>query len=74
MQGCGYGFEAMSLGFVELAARSTVSFLAIYLHIYPLATGADASAWLSTGIFAYIMYRYVMRKICRKREEQEMQE
>ncbi len=74
MQGCGYGFEAMSLGFVELAARSAVSFLAIHLYLYPLATGADASAWLSTGIFAYIMYRYVLVKIERKRQEEQEEE
>ena len=66
MQGCGYGVQAMTLGIVELLARTTAAALAISLHIYPLASGADAFAWLTGGIFAYIMYRHVLRKIYRK--------
>ena len=63
MQGCGYGFHAMTLGIVELIARLTAALLAMRLHSFPLAVGADPLAWITAGIFGYIMYRHVIKKI-----------
>ena len=63
MQGCGYGVHAMTMGIIELFARSGAAALAIILTFYPLACGADACAWFTGGVFGYIMYRYVMKKI-----------
>lgn len=63
MQGCGYSLQAMTLGIVELIARTIAAMLAIVLHFYPLASGADPFAWLTAGIFAWFMYRHVLKKI-----------
>ena len=63
MQGCGYSLQAMTLGIMELAARTVAAFLAIFFHFYPLACGADPLAWLTGGLFAWFMYRMVLRKI-----------
>lgn len=67
MQGCGYSLEAMTLGIMELVARTIAAFLAIFLHFYPLACGADPFAWLTGGFFAWFMYRRVLKKIYRIR-------
>ena len=69
MQGCGYGLHAMTMGFVELLARLIAAAAAIRLHSFPLAAGADPLAWLTGGIFGYCMYRYVLKKIHKKRRQ-----
>ncbi|MBQ9157580.1 MAG: MATE family efflux transporter [Eubacterium sp.] len=63
MQGCGYSFHAMTMGIVELLARLVAAAASIRLALYPLAVGADPLAWITGGIYGYIMYKHVMRKI-----------
>ncbi|MCR4797511.1 MAG: MATE family efflux transporter [Lachnospiraceae bacterium] len=66
MQGCGYGKTALMLGVMELIARLATAFVSMGLRSYPLAVAGDAVAWGSTGIFAWILYLFVMKEIQRK--------
>ncbi|MBR1568179.1 MAG: polysaccharide biosynthesis C-terminal domain-containing protein, partial [Lachnospiraceae bacterium] len=66
MQGCGYGFVAMTLGIMELAARLIAAVLSMYLHSYVLAAAADSIAWVMTGIFAFGLYLHLRKKMQRQ--------
>ena len=68
MQGCGYGIEAMSMGFVELAARLSTALLSMRLDSYPLAVGCDPVAWVAGGIYGFILYLIVRERIRRSFE------
>ena len=68
MQGCGYGFVAMTLGIMELVARLVTAGLSIRLHSYILAAAADPTAWAATGIFAFGLYLYLRRRMVRAAE------
>ncbi|MBO6108169.1 MAG: MATE family efflux transporter [Eubacterium sp.] len=63
VQGCGYGFVSMLLGFMELAARLATAGLSMYLGSYYLAAAADPAAWASTGIFAFVLYLIVRKRM-----------
>ena len=63
MQGCGYGLEAMSMGFVELAARVSTAVLSMKLNSYALAVGCDPMAWLAGGIYGFILYLSVKKRM-----------
>ena len=65
IQGCGFGFLSMALGFMELAARLTTAGLSISRHSYILAAAADPAAWLSTGLFAFGLYLFLRGKMKR---------
>ncbi|MDO4333167.1 MAG: MATE family efflux transporter [Eubacteriales bacterium] len=66
MQGCGYGFLPMMGGVVELVCRAVVAVIAAHLLSYEGVCCANASAWGITGVFLWISYRFVMRKMERK--------
>lgn len=66
MQGCGYGFLPMMGGVVELVCRAVVAIIAAHLLSYEGVCCANASAWGITGVFLWISYRFVMRKMERK--------
>ena len=74
MQGCGYGIEAMTMGFVELAARMTTAFLSIRLNNYALAVGCDPVAWVSGGIFGFVLYLTVRQRIRKSFEKNTLEE
>ena len=63
MQGCGYGLEAMSMGFVELAARVSTAVLSMKLNSYALVVGCDPMAWLAGGIYGFILYLSVKKRM-----------
>ncbi len=63
LQGCGFGFVAMSLGGVELVTRLIAAGLSMYLGSYTLAAAADPGTWLVTGIFAFILYLSMRKKM-----------
>ncbi len=65
MQGCGYGFVAMTLGVMELIARLITAGLSISLHSYLLAAAADPAAWFTTGFFAFFLYLYLRKRMQR---------
>ena len=65
LQGCGYGFIAMTLGIVELIARLATAGLSMILNTYTLAAAADPTAWAVTGIFAFVLYLVIRKKMLR---------
>lgn len=69
MQGCGFGFVAMTLGLMELAARFATASLSMHLKSYYLAAAADPAAWLTTGIFAFCLYLNSKNKMKKKFEK-----
>ncbi len=69
MQGCGYGMLPMLGGVVELAARLSMSVLAIRKRTYTFAAASDPSAWVAAGIFTGIAYLFVMKDIRRRQEK-----
>ena len=68
MQACGYGKTALTLGFMELAARLVTAAVSIKLSSYAIAVAGDAAAWLSTGIFSFVLYLFVMRSLRKNRK------
>jgi len=67
----------MTMGFVELAARMITAFLSIRLNNYALAVGCDPVAWVSGGIFGFVLYltvRQRIRKSFEKNTPEEMQQ
>lgn len=63
LQGCGFGFMPMMGGVVELVSRSVAAFAAASLLSYEGVCLANASAWLTAGIFLWIAYRLLMKKM-----------
>ena len=68
MQSCGYGFLPMMGGVVELCARAAFAVLAALLRSFTGVCVANASAWCLGGIFLYISYRFVMKRMEREKE------
>ena len=62
MQGMNYGFSAMSLGIIELAARILIAMVSFRTNSYAVAVAGDAFAWAAAGISALIMYRVIWRR------------
>lgn len=63
LQGCGFGFMPMMGGVVELASRCVAAFAAAKLLSYEGVCLANASAWLTAGIFLWIAYHVLMKKM-----------
>lgn len=63
LQGCGFGFLPMMGGVVELISRCAAAFVAARLLSYEGVCLANASAWLTAGIFLWIAYRILMKKM-----------
>lgn len=65
LQGCGFGFMPMMGGVVELASRSVAAFIAARLLSYTGVCLANAGAWLTAGVFLWLAYRVLMRRMLR---------
>lgn len=63
LQGCGYGFMPMMGGVVELVSRSGAAFVAAKFLSYEGVCFANASAWLTAGIFLWIAYRVLIKRM-----------
>ena len=63
LQGCGFGFMPMMGGVVELLSRGIMAFAAAHLMSYVGVCFANASAWLTAGIFLWIAYHFLMKKM-----------
>ncbi len=63
LQGCGFGFVPMLGGVVELASRCVAAFVAAKLLSYEGVCLANASAWVTAGVFLWIAYRILMKKM-----------
>ena len=68
MQSCGYGFMPMMGGVVELLSRAVLAVVAASLLSYEGVCLANASAWFFAGIFLYLAYRSVMKRMERDKE------
>lgn len=62
LQGCGYSMQAMTMGIVELVARICMALISIRIMSYPLAIAADAFAWVTAGVYGWILYRLILFK------------
>lgn len=71
MQGCGFGFMPMLGGVVELVSRSVAAFAAASMMSYVGVCFANASAWCTAGIFLWISYLFVMRRMLRMKAAQQ---
>ena len=71
LQGCGFGFMPMMGGVVELLSRGIVAFAAAHLMSYVGVCFANASAWLTAGIFLWIAYHFLMKKMVRDKKGHE---
>lgn len=63
LQGCGFGVLPMMGGVVELLCRCIAAFAATRLLSYVGVCFANASAWLVAGIFFWILYLILMKKM-----------
>ncbi len=71
LQGCGYGFMPMMGGVVELLSRCVMAFVAAKLLSYEGVCLANASAWLTAGVFLWLAYRVLMKKMVTDKRRQE---
>lgn len=70
LQGCGFSLLPMLGGVVELVSRCLLAFAAAEKKSFIGVCIADSSAWLTAGIFLWIAYYFIMRRV-KKREERE---
>ncbi|MBQ7918893.1 MAG: MATE family efflux transporter [Lachnospiraceae bacterium] len=68
LQACGFGFLPMMGGVVELVSRAVVAFIAAYMASYAGVCVANVAAWLSAGIFLWICYIILMKKMRQEKE------
>jgi putative MATE family efflux protein len=65
LQGCGYGFLPMLGGVLELVIRVVVATLAARAMSFSAVCLANCSTWIITGIFLWILYHFLIRKLAR---------
>lgn len=63
LQGCGFGVLPMMGGVVELLCRCVAAVIATRMLSYVGVCFANASAWLVAGIFFWILYLVLMKKM-----------
>jgi len=68
LQGCGFGFMPMMGGVVELASRSVLAFVAARMLSYTGVCLANVSAWLTAGVFLWMAYHVLMKRMERNSE------
>ena len=73
LQGCGYALFPTLGGVVELISRSVFAFIAARAMSYTGICVANASAWVTAGIFLWIAYLFIMKDILKKDKERELQ-
>lgn len=71
LQGCGFGLMPMMGGVVELVSRCVAAFIAARLLSYEGVCLANASAWLTAGIFLWIAYRVLMKRMVADKKQHE---
>ncbi len=68
LQGCGFGVLPMMGGVVELLCRCVAASVATRMLSYTGVCMANASSWLVAGIFFWILYEILIRKMYREKE------
>lgn len=66
LQGCGYALIPTMGGVVELVCRAIVAVIAAKQQSFTGVCVANISAWLAAGIFLWISYLIIFRKIVRQ--------
>ncbi len=69
LQGCGFGFMPMMGGVVELASRCVLAFIAARMMSYIGVCFANVSAWFTAGVFLWLAYHVLMKKMKRNLSE-----
>lgn len=69
LQGCGFSFWPMMGGVVELVSRCVMAFAAAYYQSFVGVCLANASAWFTAGIFLWIAYLILMRRMLRRQQD-----
>ena len=73
LQGCGFGLVPMLGGVVELLARCVVAFVAARFLSYEGVCFANAFAWLTAGVFLWLAYRVLMKRMVADKQLHEEQ-
>ncbi|WP_026506524.1 MATE family efflux transporter [Butyrivibrio sp. MC2013] len=63
MQSCGYSMTSLALGVMELAARFATAFISMKIGSFQLAVAGDGTAWVTTGILAFVMFQVIITKL-----------
>jgi Na+-driven multidrug efflux pump len=66
LQGCGYGFLPMLGGVLELVIRLIVASIAANARSFEGVCFANGSTWVLTGIFLWILYSVLMKKMMKQ--------
>ncbi len=66
LQGAGFSFAPMMGGVVELVCRAVIAYVAAKNHSYLGVCISDVAAWAITGIYLWISYVVIMRRLCAK--------
>ncbi|MBQ7359263.1 MAG: MATE family efflux transporter [Lachnospiraceae bacterium] len=73
LQGCGYGFLPMMGGVVELVSRAIGAFIATSMLSFVGVCFANISAWASAGLFFWVLYLILMRRMRQDKARHDMQ-
>ena len=63
IQSCGFGFLTVIGGMLELACRITASLFVAKTMNFAVVCAANGGTWFITGLYLFICYRYVMKKM-----------
>ena len=63
MQGCGRGLLPLMGGIVEFFARLIAAVIAMQIMNYTLAVACDPLAWVAAGIYTFVAYLFMMKKL-----------
>lgn len=66
LQGCGFALIPTMGGVVELASRAVVAVIAAHYQSFAGVCVANMSAWISAGVFLWLSYLVIFRKIVRQ--------
>lgn len=66
LQGAGFSFAPMMGGVVELVCRAVIAYIAAKNRSYLGVCSSDAAAWAVTGIYLWISYLVIMKRLCQK--------
>lgn len=63
MQGCGRGLLPLMGGIVEFFARLIAAVISMQIMSYTLAVACDPIAWVAAGIYTFVAYLFMMKKL-----------
>lgn len=66
LQGCGYALMPTMGGVVELLCRAVVAVIAAYHKSFAGVCVANMSAWIAAGLFLWIAYLVIFRRIAKQ--------